>query len=341
MTRRLPQFQRIEVNDPSQASEARRASASMADVLQFDEVKRGQVELIATELARNAAIHGGGGHLYLTGWQFARSARIDIVAVDSGRGIKDISKALEDGVSTAGTPGTGMGAVSRLSSNFEVFSQETGTSVLAQVSHPKVEEDAVSIGAISIPIKGERVCGDAFATSFAPERSIFMVVDGLGHGILANEAAEEALAVFDRWKQTSPGDLIQRIHDALKKTRGAAVAVAEIMPERETVTYAGVGNISGVVVSADGEQSRSMVSHNGIVGHQLVRNSEFNYPWPKGSTLVMHSDGLSSHWDLKSYPGLLRKSPAMMTALLYRDKAKRTDDVTVLIAQPRQGNATQ
>ena len=116
-----PKFRNVAVNDSSQAGEARRVASLMAAEAGFDEVKRGQVELIVTELARNIVNHGKGGHLLLAGWQNRDSNWIDIIAVDKGSGIPNLSAALEDGFSSSGTPGTGMGAVSRTANVFEVF----------------------------------------------------------------------------------------------------------------------------------------------------------------------------------------------------------------------------
>jgi hypothetical protein len=100
-----------------------------------------------------------------------------------------------------------------------------------------------------------------------------------------------------------------------------------------TVNYAGVGNISGVVI---GEKSRGMVSHNGTLGVQLLRAQQFDYEWPQGSHVVMHSDGMSARWSLATYPGLSRRHPAVIAAVLYRDHVRPRDDVTVVVASHRQ-----
>jgi hypothetical protein len=94
------------------------------------------------------------------------------------------------------------------------------------------------------------------------------------------------------------------------------------------VRYAGVGNISAVIVT--GEGTRSLVSHNGTVGHQMRKAQEFVYPWTSGALLVVHSDGLATHWKLDQYPGLLRQDPALVAAMLYRDHSRRRDDVSVV-----------
>jgi hypothetical protein len=74
-----------------------------------------------------------------------------------------------------------------------------------------------------------------------------------------------------------------------------------------------------------------MVSHNGIVGSNMRKVQEFTQAWQPGSLLVLCSDGLNTRWDLNRYPGLADRHPSVIAALLYRDFARRRDDVTVLV----------
>src|SRR5262249_13074084 len=111
-------------------------------------------------------------------------------------------------------------------------------------------------------------------------------------------------------------------------TRGAAVAVAELDLDAGLLRFAGVGNISATVFAAG--VSRSAVSHNGTVGHEARKFQEFTYPFPRGALLVMHSDGLATHWRLDGYAGLAARHPALVAGVLYRDFKRGRDDVTVL-----------
>lgn len=99
--------------------------------------------------------------------------------------------------------------------------------------------------------------------------------------------------------------------------------------------FAGVGNISGSILGPDEGRSISMVSHNGIVGHTLRKVQEFTYEWPEGALLVMHSDGLTSHWRPRQYPGLASCHPGLVAGILYRDFNRGRDDVTVVAARER------
>ena len=97
-------------------------------------------------------------------------------------------------------------------------------------------------------------------------------------------------------------EVLETIHRALRSTRGAAVAIAEIDPSRRRLQYVGIGNISGAILGR--ESTRNLVSHNGIVGHAIRRIQEFSYELPAGALTVLHSDGLKSRWSLDGYPGL-------------------------------------
>jgi hypothetical protein len=109
--------------------------------------------------------------------------------------------------------------------------------------------------------------------------------------------------------------------------------VARIDRERGTVTYAGLGNVAGVVLS--GGDARHLVSSNGTAGHNAGRISEFSYPWAEDAVLVMHSDGLGSRWQMDRYPGLPRRHPTLIAGVLYRDWTRGRDDVTVVAARLR------
>ena len=143
----------------------------------------------------------------------------------------------------------------------------------------------------------------------------------------AADAAQLAIRAFRGAAHQPPGALVSVIHDALRGSRGAAVAVARLDRSRAVVTYAGVGNIAGAIVT-DGT-ARHLVSNNGTAGHDARRINEFAYPWSDDAVLVMHSDGLGSRWQLDQYPGLIRHHPAVVAAVLYRDWSRGRDDVTV------------
>jgi hypothetical protein len=82
---------------------------------------------------------------------------------------------------------------------------------------------------------------------------------------------------------------------------------------------------------------RHLVSHSGIVGHAARRAQLFDVPYPPDALVVLHSDGLTSRWDLARYPGLAMRHPALVAAVLYRDFSRGSDDVTVFVARVNGG----
>lgn len=323
----------LPVTEPSQVGEARRQTAATAVELGFGETARGKLALVVTELATNLVKHGGGGELVFSA---TAANEVDVLALDRGAGMANVAQCLRDGYSTAGSSGTGLGATGRLADVFDIHSAPgMGTAVFARVgnNHPGRGVGRLEIGGVNVPKHHEVVCGDAWAARQTAAGGAVMVADGLGHGLLAAEAAAEATRLFaGTW--TDPADYLRRADGALRKTRGAAAALAQIDIERAELRYAGVGNIIGTIIGG-AAPSRSLVSHNGTVGVEVRKIQEFVYPWAAGSLLVLHSDGLTSRWRLDEYPGLVVKHPSLIAGVLYRDHARGSDDVTVVVARER------
>lgn len=318
--------QSIAVADMSQTGQARRRAADLAERLGLDSQESGRVSLVVTEAATNLVKHARGGEIVLCP-QIEESA-VDIVALDHGPGIRDVDRALRDGYSTSGGMGSGLGAIMRLSSRFDIYSSEAGTVLLSRVGGSGANGSSIDVGAICVPCAGETVSGDAWAVAQGSDRTIVLVVDGLGHGSDAHEAAELAVRIFSEHASASPAAILERLHDALRPTRGAAGAVLELDKRERVARFAGVGNISAAVVS-DGT-SRSMVSNHGILGHLIRHTQEFHYPWPERALVILHSDGIGTHWDLGRYPGLERRHPMLVAGAIYRDFHRKRDDATVL-----------
>jgi anti-sigma regulatory factor (Ser/Thr protein kinase) len=324
----------IEALDPSHVGEARRTAVECAAALGMNETDRGRIAIAVTELAANVVKHAGHGKIVCEPVGNNGSAGLRVLAFDKGPGISNISAALSDGYSTYGSPGNGLGAIRRLSSYFDLYSLPGhGTCVLAEFHPANKTPNGTGLlsGVVSLAIRGEAVCGDGWGIRTTADCSFLLVVDGLGHGTFAAEAAREAERVLADSNSSSAVEILRDCHDALRKTRGAAGAIAAISRDKGTLSFAGVGNIAGTVVSSHGR--RGIASHNGTLGHQLHKLQEFVIPWDRDSVLIMHSDGLGSRWDFDQYPGLARKHPSIIAAVLYRDFERERDDVTVLAAK--------
>lgn len=321
---------RLELSDVSQVAEARRAVAALCGQHGLSEALRGQAALVVTEAAGNVIKHGGGGEL-LAQVVGDGGRGLEILSVDKGRGMADVARCMEDGFSTAGTPGTGLGAIRRQSRAFDLYSQPGQGTVLWAALGPLPTPGALAAAGLSVAKPGETACGDAWALARAGGRILAMVADGLGHGPQAAEAARAALGALEHAAANGPEAVIEEAHGRLRALRGAAVAVAELDPTAQSLSYVGVGNISGILATEGKRQA--LVSHNGTVGHELRKVQRFEYRAPPGSTLVMTSDGIATGFDLAKYPGILARPPAILAGALYRDFRRTRDDATVLVVR--------
>jgi anti-sigma regulatory factor (Ser/Thr protein kinase) len=326
----------IEVAELSQAGNARRKVTAFAEKLHIEDKRRGDVALVTTELATNLVKHAQKGHILVQGLEQSGMAGLRVVGIDKGPGIADIPRALTDGQSTAGSMGSGLGAIRRISDRFEIYSVPgMGTVVAAEFWQGKTprtpNNQSLEIAVISEPIAGEEESGDGWSLRTTVDTVLLMVVDGLGHGILASEAARAAEKIFAGTREMSLAAILNDTHAALRQTRGAAEAIAKIEFDKQQLSFAGIGNISASIVSPG--SSRSMASHNGTLGMSIERVQEFTCPWNHDSVLVMHSDGVATRWDLERYPGLLAKAPSLIAAVLHRDFSRQRDDATVLVAK--------
>jgi len=314
----------VDVHDDSAVAAVRRRALATAVAVGLDELRKGQLAIVATELATNVLKHGGGGKVLVGDAE----GRVDLLALDSGPGMADVDKCLADGFSSAGTRGTGLGAARRLAQAFHVASWPgRGTVVLACLGAAASDD----IGGLSVAKRDEAACGDGWAHRHDDAGSTLLVVDGLGHGADAALAAHEALRQFLRGADTAPTEVVQALHRAMRHTRGGAVGVARIERSAATITFAGLGNIAATLV-ADSGQLRRLVSLSGIAGHNARKIQAFEYPGADG-VLVMHSDGIGTGWTPASYPGFTRLHPLLSAGLLYRDFARGRDDATVVVAR--------
>jgi anti-sigma regulatory factor (Ser/Thr protein kinase) len=329
----------LAIDDATMASEARWSAAELAVHLGFDETQRGKLAIVVTEAATNLSKHAKDGEIVIQGLQSGTISGVDILSLDRGPGMDDVDRCRADGYSKAGSLGAGLGAMARLSAFFDIHSLVgVGTVSLARLWAEPVTQRIISagmeFGATCVPMAGEEVCGDSWCIEDVEGRVLVLVVDGLGHGPQAADAAREAVRIFRNTAALGPAEVIRAADAALRSSRGAALAVARIDSQRGEVQFAGIGNISGAIVNPVDLTSRtSMVSHNGTVGHAVRKIQEFIYPWAPNSLLVMHSDGLGTHWQLSRYAELATCHPGLVAGALYRDFRRSRDDATIVVVR--------
>jgi len=308
---------------------ARRAATRMAKAVNFSEKRAGEAAIVVTEAATNLRRHAENGAIGVRILRSGDRAGVGVVAIDTGPGMADPSRSARDGHSTGGTLGIGLGAIERLSTWSDSISVPGAGTVLAAELWDGVAPARPSVACLTRSMRGEEVCGDAVAVRQENGDTVVLVVDGLGHGPLAAQAAAVALRAFESGACTSAASIATDLHQALAGTRGAALAVAHIDPEAATVTFAGIGNIAGWIV--DDSSRRGMVSMPGIAGHKIRRIQEWRYDLDAGSRIVLHSDGLTDKW--AASPPLVVRDPVLVAAMLMRDAGTRHDDASVAVAE--------
>jgi anti-sigma regulatory factor (Ser/Thr protein kinase) len=345
----------LPVVEQSQVAEARRVAVEFARRLLFDDVAQGRAAIVATELATNLIKHGRGGALLVSlpsalelapsQTQTTDQAELQMISIDRGPGFADFDRALKDGYSTAGSLGRGLGAIVRQSEEYSVYSRQgAGAAIMVRLrSEPNrgrvaaLSTEPAKIGAVCVAMPGEEVCGDDWAAGSigaiaSRQARTVMVVDGLGHGPNAAEASTAAVRTFNRHADHSPSRIMEALHTALRPTRGAAASIVQFDPARRVITFCGLGNVAGVIAARQTGASKGMVALSGTVGHVARRIRELEYPYPEGvePLVILHSDGLGTHWSLQAYPGLSMAHPSLIAAVLYRDFARGRDDATVV-----------
>jgi len=325
----------LELNEPSRIAECRRIARVVAEEEGLSPEQVSNAAIVASEVASNLLKHAREGVVQVAPLSPRGAAGVEILSIDRGPGLSPGS--FEDGYSATGTSGTGLGAIRRLSDDFDVYSGPSkGTALVSRIllkAPPRPAAGNFTLGLTERPLESESVSGDRWAVRRGQNTILMMVADGLGHGLLANEASSAAAAAFLAAKEELPGELVQIMHRALRGTRGAAVAVSQVDFAAGRVKFAGLGNIVAVV--SDPAKSHSMVSHNGTAGHEVRNIKEFEYPWTSQSVIIMHSDGLSANWNLDAHAGLRQRHPSVIAGCLYREAARKRDDACVIVGGKR------
>lgn len=318
----------VVVEEVSQVGQARRNAQTLADSMGFDEMDAGRVALAATELATNLIKHGRGGRMYLSAVCGRGGLGVELCTLDAGPGFS-LAQSLADGYSTGGTQGLGLGAIKRQATVLDAWSDDKGSVVVARIYASRAAQHVdVPYGALRLAMRNELACGDAWHLRADAQTVALSLIDGLGHGLSASDAAQAGVAAAAQLGNAAPSDIIAAMHAAMSGTRGGAVAVARMDVDSGALQFAGIGNIAAAL--HEPAATRGMASHPGIVGVQFRKAQPFHFHAPAGTLLLMHSDGLQARWNLRDYPGLLHRHPALIVAVLQRDFDRGRDDTGIV-----------
>lgn len=325
------------VTDRSYGAGIKRDVRLMASRLRFNEKRMGELDIVLAELISNLVKYAIDGELLVKATPDPDNASLELISIDSGPGMLDANQMLVDGVSTGGSLGQGLGAIKRLSSEFHMYSQPgRGTVVLVRLyeNQKEVAKDPprADVRCICVPKNGETACGDAGYFKLTDSSLIVFLGDGLGHGILAQCAVEQAVRVLSQDRSLSPGVLIKTIHEASAHTRGLVGTCAVFDFIDRKWRFCGVGNILTRLSGSMGV--KGYMPQNGIIGHNIpTKLVDQEMPYERNQWLVLTSDGLHTQWNPARYPGIKHYDPSILAAIIYKEYARHTDDMSVVVSK--------
>jgi anti-sigma regulatory factor (Ser/Thr protein kinase) len=299
----------------------------------FDEKKVAHLDLIVAEITSNLLKHTSGGEILCGIVGYGAQQYIEIISIDQGPGFSDLPNMLLDGVSSVNTLGHGLGSIKRMSDFFSIYSQRGwGTILLTRIykQEYKNELQRVTVTSLVVPKPGELVSGDGCTFKTSERYLKLLLMDGLGHGPEANKAVLEGFNSFRLCPYHDPAEIIRFMHNPLKRTRGGVGTIVVFDFETRQYKILGVGNISTKLVG--NIDSKNILSYNGIVGHNIPNTmTSHEADGKEYRFIILCSDGIKSRWDISKYPMIQRYDPMIMAAAIYKDYARKTDDMSVVI----------
>lgn len=303
----------------------------------FDKKRIGELDIVLAEMTSNLHKYANDGEVLAAVFREEENTYIELICIDSGPGMTDIVRMTTDGYSSGKTMGHGLGSIKRLSDHAEIFSQQGwGTIVLSRIYKTpppaKAARIELLIKALVVAKPGEQVSGDGYCLKTTRGITKLLIADGLGHGPDANLAINEAAKIFRRCPEDSPAEILRDINREVRKTRGLVATIASFDLKNKNIRIAGIGNISSRFTSP--ALSKNCLAYNGIVGHNIPNTMNDQVIDPKVyNQLVMCSDGIRSRWDTNRVPGIQRSDLSIQAAAIYKDYARKTDDMSVIIAK--------
>lgn len=192
--------------------------------------------------------------------------------------------------------------------------------------------DPLLIVAAERPFPGEPVSGDAWCVTWHAGHCRIALIDGLGHGPAAAQAAQAAVATLNQRPELSPADALAACHGALAGSRGAAISVVQIAPVARQLTYAGIGNVEGRLGTDDG--ATRLIAYRGIIGSARHQVRSFDYTLDRSWWLLLHTDGISSRMEITEPMASNASALQAQADSLLARWARLTDDATLLLAVP-------
>lgn len=189
------------------------------------------------------------------------------------------------------------------------------------------------LGIASFIHVGERESGDNYVVRSFETGMLIGVMDALGHGSEAAQASVMATTTLEHYASDTPLELTRRCHHCLRATRGVVMGIASFDWPRRTMTWLGVGNVSGVLIRANkstAERNISLLVRSGVVGHRLQELRAETFEIFPGDKLVLATDGVRANF--ADMP-LMDLEPQRLADRILREYANQIDDAIVLVYQ--------
>lgn len=330
---------RVRIEDEYSLYSVRNAVLGRAELLGIAPRDRDELDIIVRELVQNVLTHGGAkGYVEISHDLDEDQLILHLDVVDRGPGFANFQQALGDGFSTTGSLGGGLPSVRRLAERVKLIASSAQGShlrVSKRFSSNPIVPDRWTFSLYSKPHPGETESGDKGTVVRNREGTLLVLADGLGHGASAAEAAEAVLEVVHSNHRLQLDELINLIHERLKKTRGAAVSLARLIPNSETIEWLGVGNVMGRRFRAgrtEQVEQQVFANFNGTLGVHLGTFKILRYPWYPGDWLMLSTDGLVRNWT-EALKDLSTCTPHRLGRRLVDYAARPKDDCSVLVGK--------
>jgi len=202
-----------------------------------------------------------------------------------------------------------------------------------------MNSEPLMIGMAHRPAPGEEQSGDRFFVQQSDHRAVLALIDGLGHGVEAASAADAAHAALDDRARQPVSTLIERCHQRLKDTRGAALTVMQFDTVTWQLEWTGVGNVMTVLLHPEptGKLTRTeLFVRGGVAGVLLPSTAASSVRIAPGDMLVAATDGVHSSF---AY-GITRvEAPQPLADRLLTRYRTGYDDAMVVVAQIQRSQA--
>lgn len=318
--------------DEGSVSAARERVRAVARAQGLSEPDMERLAIVVSELARNQLAHAHGGAVAVLPVARGGVPGVEVVAADKGPGISDPTAALSGPGNIAGSLGQGLSSVLRQADevDFDVRWGE-GTCVRARkyVTPPPYRSE---VGLLGRAYPGESVNGDHALWLWSEESLLVGVVDGLGHGPEAHEAADRTMELMRERPRLPLERILEHCDTGLQGTRGAALGLARLERSSGALSHVCVGNVATLVCRPG--RVDALACSPGVLGISRQRPRTFlnASTLRPGELLVLHTDGLSSRTTVED-AALLRRHPLVVAHELMRRFAKNHDDALVLVAR--------